>query len=293
MSATPSRRLRTLLRERAPILAPGAPNALTARIIADCGFEVIYASGAGVANWSFGVPDLGLVSMSDMAGEVARICAAVEIPVIADADAGYGNALNVARTTREFERAGAAAIQIEDQVEPKRCGHFDGKSVIPAAEMVEKIKAAADARFDHDLVLIARTDARAVDGLDAAIDRAHAYREAGADVIFVEAPADEGELQRIGAEIPGPLVANIVEGGKTPTASLAELGEMGFALVLYANFAPRTAMKAMQDGLRFLKQNGSSAGYEDKIVTMAERNRLTGMADWRALEARHSTGKGT
>jgi 2,3-dimethylmalate lyase len=283
----PGARLRALLSTAAPVLAPGAANALSARIVADCGFDVVYVSGAGVANWWLGAPDLGLTSMTEVAAHVARICAAVDVPVIADADTGYGNALNVARTVREFERAGVAAIQMEDQVDPKRCGHFDGKDVISAADMVAKVRAAADARRDPNLVLIARTDARAVEGLDGALERAHAYRQAGADAIFVEAPVDEAELARIGAEAPGPLVANMVEGGRTPVLTRQRLGELGFALVLYANVAARAAMKAMHEVLTALRSRGTSAGLEELIVTMSERNRLTGMDEWRALEQRY------
>jgi 2-methylisocitrate lyase-like PEP mutase family enzyme len=281
---SPGRRLRQLLATQAPVLAPGAANALSARIVADCGFDVVYVSGAGIANWALGVPDLGLTTRSDVVTEVARICRAVDVPVLADADPGYGNALSVHLTVQELERAGVAAIQLEDQVDPKRCGHFEGKEVIPAAEMEAKLRAALDVRRDADLVIIARTDARAVEGLDAAIERANRYKAAGADAIFVEAPLDETELARIGAEVPGPLVANIVEGGKTPIVSRARLNELGFHLVIYANLAARAAMKAMQDTLRALAAQGSSLGAEDRIVTMAERNRLTGMADWRALD---------
>jgi len=225
--------------------------------------------------------------MADVLGEVERICDAIDLPVIADADTGYGNALSVRRTVRAFERAGVAAIQLEDQVDPKRCGHFEGKEVIPEAEMVAKVKSAADARRDSDLIIIARTDARATEGLDRAIERAHLYRDAGADAIFVEAPLDAGELARIGAELPGPLVANIVEGAKTPTLERSELGRLGFHLVLYANLAARAAMRAMHEVLTALRAQGSSIGLEDRIVTMAERNRLTGMATWEELERRY------
>jgi 2-methylisocitrate lyase-like PEP mutase family enzyme len=287
--STPGARLRTLLATSSPVIAPGAANALSARIVADCGFAVVYVSGAGIANWSLGVPDLGLTSMSEVVAHVAHICSAVDVPVIADADTGYGNALNVTRTVREFERAGVAAIQLEDQVDPKRCGHFEGKEVVPIPEMVAKLHATVDARRDPGLVIIARTDARAVEGLSGAIDRAHAYREAGADAIFVEAPIDEGELARIGAEVPGPLVANMVEGGKTPILPSERLSELGFALVIYANVAARAAMKAMHDVLSVLRREGTSASLEDRIVTMAERNRLTGMDEWRGLEERFSS----
>jgi 2-methylisocitrate lyase-like PEP mutase family enzyme len=269
------------------VVAPGAANALGARIVADCGFEAVYVSGAGIANWSLGVPDLGLTNLSEVVEQVARICAAVEVPVIADADTGYGNALNVRRTVREFERAGVAAIQIEDQVEPKRCGHFEGKEVLPVGEMVAKLRAALEARRDPDLVIVARTDARAVEGLDGALLRARAYREAGADLVFVEAPTDEDELARIGREVPGLLVANMVEGGKTPVLPADRLGELGFDLVLYANLAARAAMKAMSEVLTVLRAEGTSASVEDRIVTMAERGRLTGLEQWQALEQRY------
>jgi 2,3-dimethylmalate lyase len=285
--SSPGRRLRQLLTTGAPVLAPGAANALSARIVADAGFDVVYVSGAGVANWSLGVPDLGLTTMQDVVTEVARICDAVDLPVIADADAGYGNALNVWRTVREFERAGVAAIQLEDQVDPKRCGHFEGKEVVPVGQMLAKLHSALEARRDPDLVIIARTDARAVEGLDAAIERACAYKEAGADAIFVEAPLDLAELARIGAEVPGPLVANMVEGGKTPIVGRDELGRLGFHLVIYANVAARAAMLAMQGALATLAADGVSTNVEDRIVTMAERNRLTGMDAWRALDERY------
>jgi 2,3-dimethylmalate lyase len=284
---SPGARLRQLLIEEPPVLAPGAANALGAKIVADCGFDTVYVSGAGIANWSLGVPDLGLTTMGDVLWNVERICDAVDLPVIADADTGYGNALGVHRTVRAFERAGVAAIQLEDQVDPKRCGHFEGKEVIPAPEMVEKVHAAADARRDEDLVIIARTDARASEGLDSAIDRANLYRDAGADALFVEAPLNEAELARIGSEVPGPLVANIVEGAKTPTLERSELGRLGFDLVIYANLAGRAAMLAMHDVLTALRAHGSSSGLEERIVSMEERNRLTGMARWEALERRY------
>jgi 2,3-dimethylmalate lyase len=276
-----------------PILSPGAPNALTARIIADAGFETVYVSGAGIANWSLGVPDLGLTTRTEVVHEVGRICDAVDLPVIADADTGYGNALAVRRTVRQFERAGVAAIQIEDQVDPKKCGHFEGKAVIPMAEMVGKLRAALDARIDDNVVIVARTDARAVEGLDAAIDRARAYKEAGADAIFIEAPVDADEMARIGREVPGPLIANMVEGGKTPLVSRADLGALGFDLVIYANLAPRAAMLAMQSVLGTLLANGDSTSVLDRIVTMPERNRLTGMAAWRDLDHRYGTAAET
>ena len=273
--------------DRAPVLAPGAANALGARIVADCGFDVVYVSGAAIANWSLGVPDLGLTTMHDVVAETARICDAVELPVVADADSGYGNALNVRRTVREFERAGVAAVQIEDQVDPKRCGHFEGKEIIPQAEMLAKIQSFLDARRHESLMLIARTDARAVEGLDRAIERACAYHQAGADAVFVEAPENVNELARIGRDVPGLLVANMVEGVKTPIVGRDDLKRLGFHLVIYANVATRAAMLAMQGVLTALQREGSSARLMDRIVTMTERNRLTGMEEWRSIEARY------
>jgi carboxyvinyl-carboxyphosphonate phosphorylmutase len=287
MAASPGARLRHLMATHAPVIAPGAANALSARIVADAGFDVVYVSGAGIANWALGVPDLGLTTRQDVVTEVARICRAVDVPVIADADTGYGNALNVYRTVEEFERAGVAAIQLEDQVDPKRCGHFEGKAVISASEMEAKLHAALDARRDRDLVIIARTDARATDGLDAAIERGQRYRAAGADAIFVEAPLNEDEMAAIAREIDGPLIANIVEGGKTPVVSRERLHELGFHLVIYANVAARAAMKAMQDVLGVLHAEGSSVNVQDRIVTMAERNRLTGMDTWREFDTKY------
>jgi 2,3-dimethylmalate lyase len=289
---TELRRLLAVARAtRQPVLAPGAPNALSARIIVDAGFDVVYVSGAGIANWSIGVPDLGLTTRTEVVHEVERICAAVDVPVIADADTGYGNALSVARTVREFERAGVAAVQLEDQEDPKRCGHFDGKSVIGVDEMCGKLAAAIDARCDESLMIIARTDARAVEGLDAAIERAIAYKNVGADAIFVEAPVDAAEMVRIGTEVPGPLIANMVEGGKTPLVSRDKLGAMGFDLVIYANLAPRAAMSAMQEVLQALLRDGDSRAVQDQIATMTERNRLTDMSYWRDLDERYGGAK--
>src|SRR3954452_9104904 len=224
----PSARLKALLASRSAAILPGTPNALFARVIAARGFEAVYVTGAGIANMSLGAPDIGLVTLSELIEHVAAITDAIDIPVLVDADTGFGNALNVGRTVRLLERAGAAGIQIEDQEFPKKCGHFSGKQVIATAEMVSKIKAAVDARSDQDLQIIARTDARAIDGVDAAIARAQAYVEAGADVTFVEAPLDLGEMRRIAAEIPVPQIANVVFGGLTPPLPQSDLARIGF-----------------------------------------------------------------
>src|SRR5262245_59261260 len=209
-------RLRQIVARRAAVQAPGTANALFARVIEELGFEVVYVTGAGIANMHLGAPDIGLTTLTEIANTVAAMADAVALPLVVDADTGFGNAVNVVRTVRVLERAGAAGLQIEDQVFPKRCGHFAGKDVIPLDDMVQKVKAAVDARRDQELQIIARTDARAVEGLDRAIARARAYVEAGADVAFVEAPTSVVELSRVAREIQAPHVANIVFGGKTP-----------------------------------------------------------------------------
>jgi len=284
---TTSQTLKQALAERRALLAPGAGNALTARIIEDLGFEVIYLTGAGLANFGLGVPDIGLVTLSELAGATSAITDVTSLPLIVDADTGFGNALNMVRTVRTLERAGAAAIQIEDQVFPKRCGHFAGKEVIPARDMVQKIKAAADARRSAELLLIARTDARAIEGLDSAIERAGRYAEAGADLTFVEAPTSVEELAAIPRRLALPQVANMVIGGKTPLTSQRELAAMGFSLVIYAGAAMQAAMLAMREVLGALKSDGSIDRVSNRLMSFAERQRLVGKDEWDALEARY------
>lgn len=280
-------RLRALISQEGLLIAPGAPNALTAVLVEEAGFPVVYVSGAGVANTQLGVADVGLVSPRELVDQVRYVTAAVEVPVIADADTGFGNALNVARTVQELERAGAAGLHIEDQVTPKRCGHFEGKQIVSKAEMANKVRAAVEARRDEDFVIIARTDARAVTGLEDAIDRALAYREAGADMIFVEAPRTAEELEAVAREVPSPLVANMVEDGKTPLQPAEALERMGYRLVLYANLAMRAAVFAMQQALSHLAEHGDSTGVRDRIITMEERNRITNLAHYRKMEDRY------
>jgi 2-methylisocitrate lyase-like PEP mutase family enzyme len=282
------RRLKQALAERRAILVPGAANALTARIIEDLGFEAIYLTGAGLANTSLGVPDIGLITLTELVDATAAIAAVTSLPLIVDADTGFGNALNVARTVRALERAGAAAIQLEDQVSPKRCGHFEGKEVIPASEMAGKLKAAVDTRNSEEFLVIARTDARAVEGLEAAIARAQLYAEAGADLTFVEAPVSPSELAEIPRRLPVPQVANMVVGGETPLASQQELAAMGFGLVLYANAALQASVLAMQEVLGALRRDGSLARVEYRLASFAERQRLVSKGEWDALEARFS-----
>ena len=282
-----TRVLKDLVGRRQAVTVPGAANAMFARVIEDLGFEAIYVTGAGVANMSLGVPDIGLTTVTELAAAASSIADAVSLPIIVDADTGFGNAVNMVRTVRLLERAGAAGIQIEDQVFPKKCGHFNGKEVLPANEMVQKIKAAVDARVDGDLQIIARTDARAIEGLDRAIERAQAFVEAGADVTFVEAPVSPEELARIAREIPVPQVANIVFGGRTPDPGRERLAEMGFSIVLYANAALQAALKASYDVLGALKEEGSLASVADRLASFEERQRAVAKHDWDALETRY------
>lgn len=277
--------LRHLLKDREIIIAPGASTALLAKIIEDIGFDVIYATGAGISNMNFGFPDVGLTTMNEILEVCKKINDAVNLPVIADIDNGYGNPLNVYRTVKEFSRAGMAAIQIEDQVSPKRCGHFEGKDVISSEEMVYKIKAARDA--DNDVVIIARTDSIAVNGFEDAIERAGLYAENGADMIFVEAPRNIEELRKIPENITVPCVANMVEGGKTPIISTNELSHMGYKMVIYANLSLRAAIKAAKNVLMVLKREGSSINVMDEIITMDERNLIIRFQDVERLERRY------
>src|SRR5215212_5600946 len=276
-----------LLASRSAAILPGTSNALFARVIAAHGFDAIYVTGAGIANMSLGVPDIGLVTLSELVEHVAAISEALAIPILVDGDTGFGNALNVGRTVRLLERAGAAGIQIEDQVFPKKCGHFSGKQVVATAEMVSKIKAAVDARSDQDLQIVARTDARAIEGIDAAITRAQAYVEAGADVTFVEAPLDLSEMWRIAAEIPVPQIANMVFGGLTPPLPQSELAKVGFGGVLYANAALQAALKSVNEVMAALKRDGSLTQVADRLAGFEERQQTVDKAHYDALEQRY------
>ena len=282
-----STRLKTILAARSAAILPGTPNALFARVIAQHGFPAVYVTGAGIANMSYGVPDIGLVTLAELTDHVAAIADAVEAPILVDADTGFGNPLNVIRTVRLLERAGAAGIQLEDQVFPKKCGHFAGKQVIARAEMVGKIKAACDARHDGDLQIVARTDARAIEGLDAAIERARAYIEAGADATFVEAPLDTQELARIARELAVPQIANMVFGGLTPPVSRGELAALGFGAVLYANAALQAALLAVDDVMMALQRDGSLARVADRLASFEQRQQAVGKPHYDALEQRY------
>ncbi|MCX5910102.1 MAG: isocitrate lyase/phosphoenolpyruvate mutase family protein [Deltaproteobacteria bacterium] len=286
-SSNPRIILRNLLQGRDILVAPGAHNAFTARIIEQTGFQAVYMTGSGASMDILGMPDLGFLTLTEMVTHAAHIVQATNLPVIADADNGYGNALNVIRTVKEYERAGVAGLHIEDQVAPKRCGHFAGKEVISREEMVGKIQAALDARIDPNLVIIARTDARAVLGLKEAIQRAVAYLKSGADLIFVAAPESKEELQLIAREIPGPLMANMSEGGKTPLISAGELQEMGYRLVIYPRSAAGSAAKAIQEIMAVLKRDGTTEKYLDRIISFSERNRINDLASYQALEKKY------
>lgn len=285
-----NRALKAEMRPGAGLLIPGAANALAARVIEEAGFRAFLVTGAGVANTFLGVPDVGLVSVTELAEHVAAMRDAVNLPMIADADTGFGNAVNVGRTVRLLERAGANAMQLEDQTFPKKCGHFEGKDVIPCAEMVQKIKAAVDARQDQDFQILARTDARAVEGMQAALDRANAYREAGADMLFVEAPQSLEELAAIPKGAPGVHLCNMVIGGKTPLLSGAELGAMGYAGVAYANAALQASLLAMQQVLGHINRHGSIAGVEERIMMFADRQRMVRHEHYQELEKRYAAG---
>lgn len=270
------------------ILLPGVPNPLTALIAADLGYEALYLTGAGVANFNHGLPDLGLTTLTEVTNALRAIRHVVDLPIIADADTGFGNALNVHHTVRTLEAAGANAIQLEDQVFPKKCGHFEGKAVIPAEEMISKIKAATDARRDHNMQIIARTDARAIEGFEAAMERAQAYVEAGADITFVEAVTSHEEMRAVPARLACPQIINIVYGGKTPPLSFEELDQLGYGFVLYANAALQAAVAGVQHVLGELREHGSLDTVKDRLATFAERQRLVRKDAYDELDQRYA-----
>lgn len=272
---------------REALIVPGAGNALTARVIEQAGFEAIYVTGAGIANTVLGAPDIGLVTMSELSATTSAIAEITAKPLIVDVDTGFGNALNTQRTVRVVERAGAFAVQLEDQVFPKKCGHFSGKAVIPLAEAVSKVKAALDAREDPNLLVIARTDARSIEGLEAALERAEAFIEAGADLTFVEAPQNCDELRTIGERLNAPQVANMVVGGRTPLTTKEELAAMGYAVVLYANTPLQAAMRAMSEVLSALHSDGNVNAVIDRLADFDERQTIVAKAEYDALEARY------
>ena len=280
--------LKALTEARRGVLVPGAFNALSAKVIEDLGFEAIYVTGAGVTNMWFGMPDQGFMGLADIADHTARIRDAVEVPLIVDADTGFGNALNVYHAVRILERAGADCIQLEDQVAPKRCGHFSGKEVITTEEAVSKIKAAVDARRDENLLIMARTAAAATHGFEAAVERAQRFAEAGADILFVEAVTQAEEIRALPQRLAKPQLMNMVIGGKTPIFNAGELGQLGYGIVLYANAALQGAVMGMQKALTVLRDTKEVQESSGLVAPFAERQRLVGKPTWDALEKRYT-----
>ena len=266
------------------LVAPGCFDGLSARLVEEAGFEAAYFSGGAVAR-SMGLPDIGLVTMSEVIERAAQVVSAVKIPVIADADTGYGNAINLVRTVREYERVGVAAIHIEDQITPKRCGHLDGKEVISLPEMIKKLEAALASRADPNFCIIARTDARGVHGLDDAISRARAFAQLDVDAVFVEAPQSESELEQIPRALPNiPLLVNVFKGGKTPMLPVERLEKMGYRIAIYPSETQRAAIYAMRQALSLLKREGTTEAMDEALTTFKQRDTIVGLDDWQELE---------
>jgi 2-methylisocitrate lyase-like PEP mutase family enzyme len=284
-----ARRLRQLLAGPA-FIAPGCYDALTALLVEQAGFDCAYVSGASIAFTRIGRPDLGLTTLTEVADTVASLRERVRLPLIVDADNGFGNALNVQRAVQLLERMGASAIQLEDQTSPKRCGHLEGKALVSIAEMLGKIRAAQDARADADTVIVARTDAVAVEGLEAGLERAHAYAEEGADVLFVEALRTREEFARVGRELGGkrPLLANMVEGGKSPLLPLGELGALGFGLVIYPGAMVRVVARAATEYLATLRRDGTTASLSKRMFDFSGINAVIGTAELLRKGARYA-----
>lgn len=282
----PRQKFRSLVSKPGYVIVPGAHDTLTARLVQLAGFDAVYLTGGGYSR-ACGIPDIGLLTMTEITQYISRTVDAVDIPVIADMDAGYGNALNVIRSVREYEKTGVAAFHLEDQISPKKCGHYEGKLLVTRAEMVGKIKAAVDTRRDADMVIIARSDARAVEGLQAAIDRVNAYLEAGADVGFVEAPQSADELASAARQLVKPALANIFEGGKTPALPARDLEAMGFRIGIYPSQTHRAAIAAAKRVLAVLRRDGDTAAIEGELATFNDREEAVDSRRWRELEARY------
>lgn len=283
-------RFRESLESEGILVAPGAYDAASAKLAEQAGAEVVYMSGSSVSTSVHGYPDVGLTTLTEMTDRARRMVTAVDVPVFADADTGYGNPINVRRTVEEFERAGVAGVHLEDQVFPKKCGHFDGKDVVSTDEMVGKVRAAADARADDDFVVIARTDARAVEGFEAAIERSEAYLAAGADVIFFEAPESVDELEAVADRIDAPLLANMTEGGRTPMLTAAELDELGYDIALFPATGFKAVLKTLQDVYGEIADSGTQQNVLDELVTWEGRNEITGLDEILELERRYAGG---
>ena len=280
--------LKTLVNARRGAIVPGAFNALSARVIEDLGFEAIYITGAGVTNMNLGLPDQGFMGLAEIAEATSRIRDAVGLPLLVDMDTGFGNALNTYHAVRILERAGADCIQLEDQVAPKRCGHFSGKEVISTEEAVSKIKAAVDARTDPDFLIMARTDAAATHGFEAVVERAQRFAEAGADILFVEAVTKAEEIRALPQRLGPPQLMNMVIGGKTPIFGAEELGTLGYGIVLYANAALQGALAGMQKALTVLRDTKRVDEDPNLVAPFAERQRLVGKPAWDALEKKYT-----
>ncbi len=280
-------RLRAALASGPIVMAPGAYDCVTARLVEVSGFGALYVTGSGVSMSALGAPDVGALSFSEILDRVARICDSVGIPVIADADTGYGGPLNVIRTVREFERAGVAAIQIEDQEWPKKCGHEPGRRLVPVREMELRIQAASEARADPDTLIVARTDARTDHGLEAALERAERYLQAGADVLFVESPQSAAELATVAKRLKAPCLANMVEGGRTPILPAPELDALGFRLAIYPNSLTRLIARVGQDLLAALKTTGTTASMANQLLDHGQLWSLFENERWVALEKRY------
>jgi 2,3-dimethylmalate lyase len=280
------KKLRQLLAAPGYVIAPGAYDTLTARLVQLAGFDAVYLTGGGYSRAN-GYPDIGLLTMSEVVQWISRTVEAVDIPVVSDMDSGFGNAVNVVRAVREYEKTGVAAFHLEDQISPKKCGHYEGKELVSKAEMVGKIKAAVDTRRDADMVIIARTDARAVEGLQSALDRMNAYLEAGADVGFVEAPQNAQELAAIPKAINKPAMANIFEGGKTPPLPRKELEAMGYRIGIYPSQTHRAAIAAAKKVLAVLKRDGDTAAIESELATFNDREEAVNSPAWRSIEQRY------
>lgn len=285
------KRMRELFASKKMVVAPGAHDALTAKIIGKLGFDAVYMTGYGQSASHLGKPDVGLMTMSEMVMRAANTVEAAGVPVIADADTGFGNAVNVMRTVHEYEKAGVAVVQLEDQVLPKKCGHMTGRQIVPMEEMIGKIKAAVDTRVNPDFMIMARTDARTTRGIEAAIERGLAYREAGADIIFIESPETKEEMLLLNEKIPGLTLANMVEGGRTPLLLNDELEALGYNLTIYPTASTYVVTKAMVDLWEGLRRDGTTATMIDQMIPFPRFNELIGLDEVREIEKNYATGR--
>lgn len=291
MNMNGPKRMKELFASKKMVVAPGAHDALTAKIIGKLGFDAVYMTGYGQSASHLGKPDVGLMTMSEMVMRAANVVEAADVPVIADADTGFGNAVNVMRTVREYEKAGVAVIQLEDQVLPKKCGHMTGRQIVPMEEMIGKIKASVDTRVNPNVMIMARTDARTTQGIEAAIERGLAYKEAGADIIFIESPETKEEMLLLNEKIPGLTLANMVEGGRTPLLLNDELEALGYNLTIYPTASTYVVTKAMVDLWEGLRRDGTTAKMIDRMIPFPRFNELIGLNEIREIEKNYATGR--